>query len=322
MILSLLLLAACVLAAGFYAGAETGAYRVNRIRLRAEAEKGWLLARLTRRCVADMERFVCMTLTGQNIAVYGATAFCTALTTRRIGSHLTAELLSTLLLAPTLLVAAEVVPKSLYQVLANPLMRLSSPFLWLSDILLRPVVWLLMAVVGAWRRVLVGPGGPRQVVVSAQYLSTLLSAGTQEGVITSQQDTMARNILQLGTRPLRDVMTPLQRVHMLPMELSGEAALRRIGEFGHARLPVYEGAPENVIGILRAIDYLCEGAGGPVKASTRPPMFLDAGLAVDDAFRLLQEAGQTMSVVTASARAVGMVTIDDLLHGLLKRIGT
>jgi putative hemolysin len=320
---ALLLMAACVLLAGFYAGAETGAYRVNRIRLHAEAQRGRWPARLTQRVVSDMERFICMTLTASNAAVYGATAFCTSLVTGRVESHLAAELASTLLLAPVLLVAAEVVPKSLFQVLANPLMRISCIPLWLSDKLLYPVVRLLMWVVAFWRKTLVGPAGPRRTVVSAQYLASLLSAGTQEGTITAQQNAMARNILQLGTRPLRDVMIPLDNVRMLPADIAGPDAVRRIQEYEHARLPVHEGPTGNVIGILRAIDYLCDGQGGAIRGFLRPPMFLDAGLNVDDAFRRLQEAGQTMSIVRdPSARAVGMVTVDDLLQSILQRIAT
>jgi len=323
MISILLFMAACILLAGFYAGAETGAYKVNRIRLRAEAERGRWPARLTQRVVSDMERFICMTLTGHNAAVYGATAYCATLITRRVESQLVAEMASTLLLAPVLLVAADVVPKSLYQVLANPLMRISCVPLWLSDKLLYPVVVLLRGVVAFWRWTLVGPAGPRQTVVSAQSLTSALSAGTQEGTITAQQNAMALNILQLGTRPLRDVMRPLDRVHTLPADTAGPDAARLIEKYDHTRLPVHEGDPANVVGILRAIDYLCDGQGGPIRDFVRPPMFLDLGINLDEAFRRLQEAGQTMAVVRdPSGRAVGMVTVDDLLQSILKRMET
>lgn len=322
MIVSLLLIIVCILVAGFYAGAETGAYRLNRIHLRSEAQKGSLSARVTESVVANMERFVCMTLAGHNIAVYGATAFCTALVAFRIESHLLAELVSTLLLAPFLLVLAEVVPKSLFQVIANPLMRIACFPLWVSDKFFYPIVRVLMGVVAFWRWALLGNVGPRQLVVSSQYISSLLATGTQEGVITSQQDTMARNILQLGTRPLRDVMVPISRVRMLSADVPGDEAMRSIGEFGRSRLPVYEGEQTNIVGILRVIDYLCEGQGGPIRPFIRPPMFLDAATSVDDAFRQLQEAGQTMALVRDTReRAIGAVTVDDLLQSILRRIG-
>ena len=136
MMTPILLIVACILLAGFYAGAETGAYRLNRVRLRSRAEAGLRTARLTESLTADMERFVTMTLVASNAAVYGATVFCTALVASRVRNDLVAELVSTLILAPLLLIFAEVIPKSLFQVLANPLMRAASAFLWVSDKLL------------------------------------------------------------------------------------------------------------------------------------------------------------------------------------------
>jgi len=322
MITALLLMGVFILVAGFYGGAETGAYCLNRIRLQTEAQEGSLLARATESLVGNMERFVCMTITGQNMAVYAATGFFTAIVARSMDSQLLAQFVSTLVLSPVLLVTTEVVPKSLFHVISNPLMRLSTIPLWFSDKLFYPIVKLLMGVVAFWRWTLPGKAGPQQLVVSSQYLSSLLTAGTQEGVITSQQDTMVRNILQLGTRPLRDAVISLNQVRMLAADATGESALRDIERFQHARLPVYDGEQTNIIGILRAIDYLCEGSGGPIRPFVMPPTFLDAETNVDDAFRRLQESGQTMALVRDSRqRAIGMVTMDDLLQSILRRIG-
>ena len=107
-------------------------------------------------------------------------------------------------------------------------MRWSSPLLWLTNKVLWPVVTLLLGLVAFWRRLLGGRAEPRKTVVTAQYLGTLLSAGTQEGVITPQQDVIVRNILQLRGRPLREIMTPLSHVQMLPVDADPQEARREI----------------------------------------------------------------------------------------------
>ena len=322
MITPILLIVACILLAGFYAGAETGAYRLNRVRLRSRAEAGLRTARLTELVTADMERFVTVTLVASNAAVYGATVFCTALVASRVRTDLVAELVSTLILAPLLLVFAEVIPKSIFQVLADPLMRAASAFLWFTDRLLWPVVMLLLGVVGFWRRVLVGRDPPRKTVVTTHYLESLLTSGTQEGVISPQQDLMVRNIMQVGDWPVGRIMTPLARVRMLPSYASGHEVLHDIARFNHSRLPVWEGQPGNIIGILRVLDYLCEGEGGEIRKFIQKPSYLDAETGVDEAFRALQEAGQAMAVVVdARKRALGIVTTDDLLQGIVSTLG-
>jgi CBS domain containing-hemolysin-like protein len=318
-------IALSVMVAAFYAAAETGAYRLNRIRLRGEAEHGRRAAKLTEAVVADMERYVCMTLTAHDTAVYCGTLFFTALLARWLaGKHeLLIELIGTVTLAPVMLILGELVPKSIAQVLADPLMRWASPLLWLTNKLLWPLVTLLLGLVAFWRRLLGGRAEPRATVVTAQYLGTLLSAGTQEGVITPQQDVIVRNILQLRGRPVREIMTPISHVQMLAVDAEPQQARREVARFTHARLPVYDGDRANVVGSLRLLDYLCGDEGGDIRKLLRPPLFLSPETPVDEAFRRLQESAQSMAVVAGpQGRAIGVVTMDDLLQGVFSTLGS
>jgi putative hemolysin len=318
-------IALSILVAAFYAAAETGAYRLNRIRLRGDAKSGRRTAILTESVLADMERYVCTTLTAHNTAVYCGTVFFTALVARCFArqSELVVEVISTLALAPLMLIAGEVIPKSVAQVLADPLMRAASPLLWLTNKALWPVATLLMGLVAFWRRLLGGRAEPRKTVVTAQYLGSLLTAGTQEGVITPQQDVIVRNILQLRGRPVREIMTPLSHVQMLPVDADPQQARKEIARFTHARLPVFEGDRSNVVGSLRVLDYLCGDEGGDIRKLLHPPLFLKAETGMDEAFRRLQVTAQSMAVVAgAQGRAVGVITMDDLLQGVFSTLGS
>jgi len=318
---SILLIVLFTLIAGFFAGVESGAYRLNRIRLRQRIRAGSRAARLLQRTVADMEAFVCMTLAGTNGSVYAATMVCTALLRERFTTRLTAEFASMLILAPVLLIFAEILPKSLFQALPDFLMRWASPVLWTIRVALWPVSRLLVGIIVFWRWLLGGRTPARGPVVTSQYLSFFLAEGKQEGVITAQQDLMVRNIMQLGSRPVRRAMIPLARVRMISADASGAEALEQIAKHNQARLPVYEGARGNVIGILLVLDYLCNGQED-VRKLIRPATFLHANLPLDDAFRTLQRAGQTMGmVVDARGRAVGIVTMGDLLQEILGTMG-
>jgi len=312
---SILLIMVCALVGGFYAGSESGAYQLNRIRLRREASAGSRLASLLEHLVSDMERFLCVTLVATNVAFYCATIFCAGLLRTHFHSKFGAELASTLVLSPVLLVVSEIVPKSIFQARPNLLLRWTTPILWLSEILFWPVVKLLRAVNAFWQHLLGGRGGARGTVVTRQYLNFFLTEGTQEGVITSQHNLMARNIMQLSGRPVHKAMIPLARVRMVPLNASRNDVRHFISQYDHARLPVYEGDRSNVVGILLVLDYLCNGGDEDLATLTRTPVRLDTGLPLNDAFRRLQDAGQTVGVVVdARGRAVGMVTLGDLLQ--------
>ncbi len=317
----LLLIALSILLAGFFAGAETGAYRLNRIRLRQGAESGAWSAILLHGMVGHMERFVCTTLTGTNIAVYAATALCTSLLIPHFQNQLWAELGSTLILAPILLLLADVIPKSLFQVLSDPLMRWASLPLWIADKLLYPLSALLLVMLSFWHKLLGGRADPHQTVVTAQFLSSQLAAGTQDGVITAQQDIVVRNIMQLGTHSVRRVLVPLESVSMLSLDAPRDEVVRTMAENDHELYPVYEGGRESVVGIVQVLDFVCEGSDAPLGNFVTEPVFLRSDLTMDDAFRQLQEVDQTMGIVVDTrGRALGIVTVDDLLRELFSSL--
>lgn len=312
---TVLMIAACVLIAGFFSGSETGAYRLNRVRLKRQADAGSLGARMLRHVVANMERFVCLTLIGTNASVYAATGFFSALLARNFSSAHGAEFAGTMILAPVLLIFADLLPKSIFQLLPNRLMRWTGPVLWIVGNIFRPLTLLLYGIVSLWRKWLGGGHEIQPIIVSARHFDFLLSEGREEGVITAQQDLMVRNIMQFGTRTVGAAMTPLAEVRMLAGGLCGADAVETIRQHDHPRLPVYEGRRENVTGVLLVLDYLSASATNAVKEYMRPATKLDKNLKLDRAFRLLQKAGQTMGIVVDNQdHALGVVTMGDLLQ--------
>jgi len=312
----------CVLAAGFFAGSETGAYRLSRVRLRHQAESGSLAARMLQRVVSNMERFVCLTLIGTNAAVYVGTGLLASMLAERLRGARWGEFAGTMVLAPVMLIFAELLPKSAFQVRPNRLMRMAGPVLWALDIVGRPVTMLLYWMVRLLRRLFRGSEETRQISVSEDHFNFLLAEGREEGAITAQQDLMVRNIMRLGERRVARAMIPLERVRMLPAEIAGAEAVAEIGRHDHPRLPVYASGREDIVGVLVVLEYLSAGADGPVKEYMYRPVFLEAELALDRVFRRLQEAGQVMGVVVnEKGRAVGIITMGDLLQEIFASVG-
>lgn len=316
-----LMIAVCVLIAGFFSGSETGAYRLNRVRLKRQADAGSLVARMLRQVVSNMERFVCLTLIGTNASVYAATGFFSAFLARHFRNASGAEFAGTMILAPALLIFADLLPKSIFQVLPNRLMHWTGPVLWVVGNICRPLTLLLYGIVSLWRKWLGSGHEIQSIVVSARHFDFLLTEGREEGAITAQQDLMVRNIMQFGKRNLGAAMTPLSDVRMLAGSLSGADAVETIRQHDHPRLPVYERQRENVTGILLVLDYLSADATNAVKEHMRSATILDKNLTLDRAFRLLQKAGQTMGIVVDNnGHALGVVTMGDLLQEIFASI--
>jgi putative hemolysin len=292
---------------------ETGIYCLNRLRLRHRQEQGRRDARRVWRLAQNPTTLVCTTLAGTNVSIYVSSSLMTAYLSRFLPEEY-AQLAATIALAPLALVLAEALPKAVFQAHANELVyRLSWP-LWLGSRLLWPISTPLRAVTFASSRLLGQPPTPTWSV-SEKRLRYYLSEGARAGVLSTQQDAIARNILRLSSARLRDVMIPLDRVQMTPLDASAEDVRRIASERPRSRLLVYNGRSEAVVGAVGIMDCLTAEGDDKVAAHVRPLPRIPADLPLDEALLHLQRLRQAMAVVVDEQdRAVGAVTMKDLVE--------
>lgn len=305
-----------VLAAGFYAGTESGFYTMNLLRVRCRAEEGNRQARRLQSLAANPQRFVTMTLVGVNVSVYAATLLCTRFALHYVSPR-HAELLVTLVLSAVLLVTSEIVPKTVFQLRSDPLMARVSGLLAISDGLFGPAVhvlrgisWLLGRLLGIKPRPSKEALTPRRV----SFLLTDVSSGTE---MTQYQKTLSRNILHLKSIPIRRVMTPLDRVAALPLDAPPDRIMETIRAGVYSRYPVYDGDRARIVGIVHIMDILCrtDPTPPPLGQLFKPVRALPAELSVAEALYRLQSRHEAMGLVQGpEGKPIGIVSVKDLVE--------
>ncbi len=95
-------------------------------------------------------------------------------------------------------------------------------------------------------------------VHSPDELRLIVSAARTSGQLSSAQEEMLLNALDLDNITARQVMVPRTRIFSLPSDLSLEDALSRVADAQHSRIPVYDPqrGPEHIIGVLYAKDLM------------------------------------------------------------------
>lgn len=89
---------------------------------------------------------------------------------------------------------------------------------------------------------------------SAEELRLLLHQVREHGVLTSQQVRMLEGGLELSTLQVREVMVPRAEMVCLPAGAPLEQTLETVRNHRRSRYPVFEGSPEQVIGVVHAKD--------------------------------------------------------------------
>src|SRR5580698_2381236 len=95
-------------------------------------------------------------------------------------------------------------------------------------------------------------------VHSLDELRLIVTAARTSGQLSSAQEEMLLNALELDNIAARQVMVPRTRIFSLPSDLSLDEALSRVVDDQHSRVPVYDPqrGPEHIVGVLYAKDLM------------------------------------------------------------------
>ncbi len=95
-------------------------------------------------------------------------------------------------------------------------------------------------------------------VHSPDELKLIVTAAHHSGQLSTAQEEMLLNALELDDIAARQVMVPRTRIFSLPSDLNLDEALARVVDDQHSRVPVYDPqrGPEHIVGVLYAKDLM------------------------------------------------------------------
>jgi putative hemolysin len=182
-----------------------------------------------------------------------------------------------------------------------------------------PAVWLLNASTSLIFG-LFGPG-EGEAKVTEEEIKMLVGEAESAGVIEEEERRMISGVLRLGDRTVRGLMTPRTDVDWIDLD-DDEATIRELLiETPHSRLPVSEGTPDNVIGVVQSRELLAALlTGQPLdirKHVQQAPVIPDTLYALD-ALSTLRDSEVPMALVHDEyGHFEGVVTPADALEAIV-----
>ena len=218
------------------------------------------------------------------------------------------------------LIIGELVPKQLALQIAVPVsLVMARPMAFMAKAA-APLVWLLDSSSAAIIR-LFGLRGGNADSVTAEELQMIFAEATRSGVIEDEQRQLLTGVVRLAERPVREMMTPRTDVDWIEADADAKEISETIEESSHSLLPVAEGSPDTILGVVKVRDVLAAlVAGRPVaiRDMMRKVEVVPDQLDAMDALRVLQQAEVAMAVVHDEyGHFEGIVTPVDLLTAIV-----
>jgi CBS domain containing-hemolysin-like protein len=194
---------------------------------------------------------------GEPLAAQTLAGWMGALPDAKIYAHVLAVAIGFALITYLQVVAGELVPKGLALRRAEALAVAIAPPMLVFMAVTRPVVRLLSRSAAAVLRGFDIQGTQRAATIhSAEELKLIATSARRLGLLPPFQETLVHRALELADVPVREIMTPRQKIFSLPSNLSIEEACARVFNRNHSRIPVYDEArgPEHIVGAVYTRD--------------------------------------------------------------------
>lgn len=264
---------------------------------------------------------------GEPLAAALLQPWLSALPYANLYAHIAAVVLGFAFITYFHVVVGELVPKSLALRRAEALAVAVAPPMLIFMALVRPAVRLLRGSAAGVLRGFDVPMTERAAVYSAEELKLIATAARRLGLVPPFQEMLIHRAVELDDVPVREIMTPRQKIFSLPSNLLLEDACGRVMARHFSRIPVYDEThgPEHIVGVVYARDlarllYFRTSSNTPqpelrLAQIAREVLVVPETKSVLDLIRDFQQRRRHLAVaVDEYGSIVGLVTAEDAIE--------
>jgi putative hemolysin len=344
----LILLGLILAVNAFFAGAEVALLSVRDSRLRRLAEEGYSGAKVALALLAQPEKLLSVTQIGVTLASLGLgwagedtlynlllTVFHPVLTpTMAAFVHGACFVAAFLAMTYCHVIIGEVVPKNLAIARADRIAIVVAPVLMVFYRVAAPFVAVIERTSSLLTRLAGARPSHRGGGHSAEELKLIVSSSRFSGVLPEVQEDMIHRVLDLEETSVREVMRPRHEIVSIPVNASLDEVLATMVGSQHSRLPVWEGEPEHMAGVVYFKDLTrlwyerrkSIRDGAPVapfnlRRIIRKPLIVPETKSVQEMLAEFQAGHTHMALIVDEFGTVaGLVTVEDVIEQIVGEI--
>jgi magnesium and cobalt exporter, CNNM family len=313
-----------LLCSGFFSSSETSMMALNRYRLNHLVRKGNKSAKLTAKLLAHTDRLLGSILFGNTLLNVAAATLAEIIVLRLFGhGNSTALLLGTLAVTFALLVFSEIMPKVIAA--SQPerialfssyplsfLIKLFHPVVSVATTIVHYMLWLL--------RIRVQTDQSKHKMNMEELRMLVLES---EQFLPHKHQRMLLNLVDIGRVAVNDVMVPRNQIEALNLDSEPDVLREQLTTCHHTLLPVYQGAINNIVGILhvrRALNLMQRNTFQPddLRELLHEPYFIPSDTALLSQLQHFQERHTRLGlVVDEYGELLGLVTLENILEEIV-----
>lgn len=314
------ILALLLTLSAFFSGTETALMTLNRYRLKHKARSGQRGARLAEKLLLRPDRLITLILFGNNLVNFTAASLVSYISLRIGGA--TAIAIGTFVFTLTVLIFAEVMPKTLAALHPEKLAFPAAYIYYPLQKVAFPLIWMINLVSNSMLRLFgVDPANVDQDNLTIEELRVLLDESGR--LLPRKRHRMLQSILELEDMSVDDIMVPHNEITGLDLNDDWGTVIAQIRSSTYTRLPVFHDSIDHVVGMLD-LRRLIRMEGLTAFDREQLQQFMDEPYFVPEATPLHRQLVQFQTTQQRAALVVdefgdiqGLVTLEDILEEII-----
>ena len=315
-----------LLLSAFFSGIEIAFVSSNRLKLELDKSSGSFVSRILSIFSNAEPNFIATMLVGNNIALVIFSISMTELLSPSldfITSDLLLLLIQTVVSTVIVLISAEFIPKVIFRINPNYMLKLFSIPLVVFYFVLSPIVFIMLFISGFVMKYIfrLKKEQVNQVFSKVdldEYLDSLTQNIENEEVLTSEVE-MLQNVLELSSIKVRECMVPRTDMSAINIK-STTAELRNLFiETKFTKIPVFKDNIDNIIGYVHSSDLFKKPL--TIKSIMLPIPIVTESLAANEMLNTFINKNKSIAlVVDEFGGTSGLVTIEDVTEEIVGEI--
>ena len=319
----------------FFSGMEIAFISANKIHIEIEKKQEGFLAKVLTRLTKKPSKFIATMLIGNNIAlvIYGLfmgellmtwfsglkpeNPFLIALLTDF--SLLTQTIISTFVI----LITAEFLPKVLFQIYANSLLRILAIPAYIFYLFFSLISEFIIGVSDfILKYVFRTPGDDVQLAFSkmelGDYITEQMETVEEEDDVDSEIQ-IFQNALEFAAVKAREVMVPRTEIMAVELHETPKNLAKLFTETGFSKILIFKDTVDNVIGYVHSYELFKKPK--TIKSILLPVEFVPETMLIQDILNVLIKKRKSIAVVLDEYGGTsGLMTVEDIVEELFGEI--
>jgi len=311
----------------FFSGMEIAYVAANKFQMELEKKKEGFSAKILAKFTANPSKFFTTMLVGNNIAVVVYSFFMGKLTVQLLPISFLNEfsilLLQTLISTLIILLIAEFIPKAIFRIYANEMLR----FFALPAYLFYLIFYLLSEGITTISDYLLkiffnSTKNAVQTEFSKEELGNYITEQLENAKDIEEVDSeiqIFQNALEFENVKSREIMIP--RIEMVAVDINESISnLKKLFvETGYSKIVVYRNSLDDILGYVHAFELFKKPRN--IRAILLPVEFVPESMMINNVLNILIKKKKSLSVVLDEFGGTsGMITVEDIVEELFGEI--